>query len=188
MNILFSYQKRRRIKEMEKEIPFILRGFATLLNAGLNFEKCVEKISGENYTFSREFSKAANEINLGQDVPSALQRLYLRNKSREIKKMVNLLTSAYVNGENTSVLKRVAEEEEGLIESKFKEYNEKLGFYSLVIVSAAAVLPAFVQGFLIVGSAFMDLGVSGFQAFVLITIVFPIVNLVVFWISVSKKP
>ena len=181
-------KQKKRVKEMEKEIPFVLRSFATLLNSGLSFEKAIEKIAGENYFSSREFLKASNEIKLGESVPVALQRFLRRNNSREVKKMINLLTSAYVNGENVSVLKRVAVEQGDLIQNKLKEYNEKLGFYSLVIVSVSAVLPAFAQGFLIIGSAFMDLGISGLQAFALIVLVFPVLNLVVFWISVSKKP
>ena len=181
-------KKRNRIKRIEKEIPFLLRNFATLLNAGLSFEKSIEKISKSNYSASKEFLRTSNEIKLGENIPEALHRFLKRNESREVKKMINLLTSAYVNGENVSVLKRMAVEQGSLVQNKLKEYNGKLGFYSLVIVSVSAVLPAFVQGFLIVGSAFMDLGVSDSQAFTLIVVLFPVLNLVVFWISVSKKP
>jgi len=180
--------KEKKAKEIEKEIPFILRNFSTLLNAGLSFEEAIEKISKKNYFLSEEFEKALNEITLGESVEEALQKIKKRINSRQVDKMINLLISAYVNGENVDVMKKVAEEQSNLIQNKMKEYNEKLALYSLAIIGVSAVLPAFAQGFLIIGSAFMDLGISDSQAFLLIVLGFPLLNAVIFWISVSKKP
>lgn len=184
----YKKKKQRKIKKIEKEIPFILRNIATLINAGLSFEKTIEKISYSDYHCSEEFLKTRNEIILGENVPNALQHFSKRNKSKEINKMINLLISTYVNGENINVLKKVADEQSNLIQNKLKEYNEKLTLYSLAIIGVSAVLPAFTQGFLIIGSAFMDLGISEKQAFLIIVLLFPLINVVIFWISVSKKP
>ncbi len=187
-NWLEKKRKEKRIKEMEKETPFIMKSFATLLNAGMSFEKAMEEISKKEYVSSKEFEKTLNEIRLGESVENALYKFKERNKSKQIAKMTNLLTSAYANGENIEMIKKSAEEQREIIKNKMKEYNEKAVLYSLAIIGVSAILPAFTQGFLIIGSAFMDLGISDMQAIFLITVVFPLLNAVIFWISASKKP
>ena len=181
-------KKKSKVKRIEKEMPFILRNFATLLDAGLSFEKAIGKIAFSEYDCSSEFLRIKNEIDLGESVPAALQHFSKRSNSKLITRTINLLISAYINGENIKILKKVADEQSSLIQNKLKEYNEKLAFYSLAIIGASAVLPAFAQGLLIIGSAFMDLGISELDSFLLIVVIFPLINLVIFWISVSKKP
>ena len=188
MNLIDKIKEKNRIKAIEKEMPLILRSFATLINSGLSFEKTIEKISNSNYKSSVEFKKISRDINNGVSVEKALKNFEKRNNSKIINKTVSLLISNYVNGENTNIIKRIADEQSNIIQNQLKEYNEKLMLHSLMLIGASAVVPAFAQGFLIIGSSFMDFNISSFEAFLIITVVFPLINLVIFWYSISKKP
>lgn len=181
-------KKKIRIKRIEKEMPLILRSFATLINSGLSFEKTIDRIGNSNYKSAGDFQEIKKDIEHGLSVQKALDRFAKKNNSPMISKTASLLISNYINGENVIILKRIADEQSSIIQNQLKEYNEKLLLYSLLIIGVSAVLPAFVQGFLIISSAFMDLGITSMQAFLLITVCFPLLNMVIFWSCLSKKP
>ena len=181
-------QHRNRVKRIEKEMPLILRSFATLINSGLSFEKTIDRISKSNYKSAKDFDEIKKDIDNGESVQEALSKFARKNNSPMISKTISLLISNYINGENVLILKRIADEQSSIIQNQLKEYNEKLLLYSLLIIGVSAVLPAFAQGFLIIGSAFMDLNITSMQAFLLITVGFPMANVVIFWSCLSKRP
>lgn len=180
MSSIFFSRKKKGQKKAEAELVFALRNFAAQLDAGLSFEECLKK--------EKVFEKITKETGMGASVPEALQKFSSEHESYFVKKSAALLADIYVKGGSAAPIKKLAEEQAAANRAKTGEYNEKLAMFSLVFVALSAVVPAFFQAFVIVGSSFMPLQIPPNMAFVIPVFIFPLLNAAAFAFIISKRP
>lgn len=179
-------KKRRIAREAEKEMPNFLRIIGIELDMGLPFELSVKNACNQS-ALGREVRSALKSIDNGSSVHEAFNSLSSRIDSNFVKRGSSQLIEAYEKGSG-STLKKLAGEQESIVRARLKEYNGKLAVYSLLFIAASAVLPAISQAFIIVGSSFLDIGVSPLQALLIPVFLFPVVNASLFALVWWKKP
>ena len=172
--------KKRELSELEEKLIFSLKNFGMQLDAGLSFEECLAK--------EKIFGAIIRETELGASIPEALRNFAQRYDSAFIKKASALLADIYIKGGSGSALKKLADEEAAVRLAKIKEYNEKLVMFSLLFVACAAIIPAFFQAFIIVGSLFIAIPISAEAALIIPVLLFPLINTGAFLFIKSRRP
>lgn len=177
---------------IEKDVPIALRTIALELSIGIPFEKCLEDIASSNYgLLSPDFKKVVNEIKSGASIPEALEQFAERTDSVLVKKSVSQLINVYQKGGKKKAaftLKKIADEENSVMRTRLKEYNGKLMLYSLIFIACSAIIPAFFQVFVIIGSSFLSMPITAEQALIIPALLFPLVNLAILMTIRAKRP
>lgn len=183
-------RKKKIAKEIEAELPFVLRSFGVELNINVPFETCLKKIAENNHALlSLEFKKILFDVETGANIPEALTAFSERIDSSFVKRAVSILIIAHQKGgKNGELLKKLADEQNAVMQSKLREYNGKLVMFSLVFIAFSAIIPAMFQVFIIVGSSFLNIVVSPDLAFWMPVAVFPLINIVLFLAIKSRSP
>ena len=182
-----EYRKRKRAREIEKHLPNCLRMIGIELNMGLPFETVLGGARDDSEN-GKEFSEIARSIDNGLSVQEAFHSFSERVDSNFVKRACGQIIDAYEKGSSGDALKKLAEEQESILRARIKEYNGKMVVYSLLFIAASAVFPAIFQGFVIVGSSFLDIGITALQAFLIPVLLFPVLNLLLFIIVVVGSP
>ncbi|HLD81490.1 MAG TPA: hypothetical protein VJA40_05810 [archaeon] len=181
-------------EELEKDLPFALRSIAVDLTAGASFEAAVENACKGYGRLSVEFSKALNGYRKGgQSMQESLRKLSERRKSLALKRSTAYLCSAYELGKsnNSSAVQGIvllAREQLNMQKAAAREFSGKLVFYTLVFISAAALLPALFQLVVIIGSAVLSLTFTGEQALAATVFVFPLIDALIIVFIHQKTP
>ncbi|MBN3037558.1 MAG: type II secretion system F family protein [Candidatus Diapherotrites archaeon] len=179
--------KRVRAERVEKDLPTALRVLATLLSANVPFHDCVGFVARGDDELSREFSRALRDMDCSS-VGAALSSLSCRVDSAHVRRAVSHLVSVYERGTGVDALRKLADELQSLHLARAREYSGKLAVYSLVFVCVSAVFPALFQALVIVGTSFMDLGLTPDQALLVPAVVFPVLDVVVLGFIRLRKP
>lgn len=182
-----SLKKRARAKEIEKELPNTIRMVGIELGMGLPFETSLRNACSDS-ALGRELKHVVKNIDAGSSIQEAFQAFSNRIDSAFARRASAQIVSAYEKGGSGETLKRLAYEQESILRVRLKEYNGKMAVYSLLFIAASAVFPAIFQAFVIIGSSFLDVGVSPEQALWIPVIGFPSVNLALFLFVRWKKP
>jgi len=187
-------KKKKTAKEFEKDFPFALSTMAVEMNLKIPFEKSIENISKEKYGIvSSEFKKVSNEINeSGSSVNEALLHLTERIDSLMLKRAVAQISAVYSQGSKTKnageSLKKISSEILSRQKTESKEFSGKLVVFSLMFVAISAIVPAIFQAFIIVGSMFLKLSFNAIQVFLIVTLVFPLLDIAILIYIRYKTP
>ncbi|MEM3412247.1 MAG: type II secretion system F family protein [archaeon] len=176
-------KKKMKIKTLEKEMPHALRLFSLYLDLGLSFEKILDRIPGE---IGKEFLKIKRKLEAGAGIREAFETLE-KYDSDFLKKSAYLLILTYNSGIKSEALKKTGEEQTKILQAKLQEYNHKLVFYSLILISTSAIIPAFFQAFAVVGGV-IGFQLDSFSAFLIPAVIFPVLNLLVMSIAIYGNP
>ncbi len=172
-------KKKKRAKAIEKELPNCLRLIGIHLNIGLSFEQSLKSVSS-NSTLGKELKHVMRNIDNGSSVQEAFNALSERIDSVFVKRAVAQVIASYEKGGSGETLKKLADEQESIIRARLREYNGKMTVYSLLFIAVSAVFPAIFQAYMMVGSSFLNIGITPLQALLMPVLVFPIVNIVLF--------
>ncbi|MFH1240249.1 MAG: type II secretion system F family protein [Candidatus Diapherotrites archaeon] len=187
-------KKKRAAKEFEKEFPFAMSAMAVEMNLKIPFEQSINNISKENYGLvSSEFKKVSNEINeSGSSLSEALLHLTERIDSLMLKRAVAQISAIYSQGSkgknSGDALKKISSEILSRQKTESKEFSGKLVVFSLMFVAVSAIVPAIFQAFIIVGSMFLKLSFNAIQVFLIVTLVFPLLDIAILIYIRNKTP
>lgn len=178
------------IHKLETSLTKSLRSIATELKIGIPFSIAIKHSSENNNEAGKELKKVIRDVEKGKSYPKAFSDMSRRNKSKFLKRAAKQLISAYSGDteKGGEALKKLANEQETILKHEMEEYNEKLLFYSLIFIATSAIIPAMFQALVVVGSNFLDLGITPRQALIIPSIGFPILNTSLFIYIASKKP
>ena len=175
---------------IEKELPIALRTVATQLSMNLPFEICLESVSKGYGKLSDEIIEVVYEIKNGVPVQDALDDFAHRIDSKIVGRAVTHLKMCYEKGGDEQAAQSLESLANDLVRKQnadAKEFGGKLVMYSLVFIAVSVLLPALFQALIIVGSNFMDIGISPTQALLIPVIGFPLVDIIIMaWIRMRR--
>jgi flagellar protein FlaJ len=94
-SILFIEYKNRLLTKMEKELPEFMKQLASLNEAGLNVVEALRHLSeSELGVLGREIRKIKREVEWGELITSALEKIESRVRSQIVAKAITLLVKA----------------------------------------------------------------------------------------------
>ncbi len=191
------YLPKRKAKKtaelIERDLPFALLSMSAELNMGVSFEKSIENISKGDYgILSKEAGSALREIRgHGKTVQESLKGICEKTDSLLLKRAISQLVGVYEQGQKKDPgepIKSIALEILSKQKAEAKEFSGKLVVFSLMFIAVSAIVPAIFQSMIIVGSFFMKIKFTPIQIIIIIAIVFPIIDMMVFFYIKSKLP
>lgn len=194
---LFLYlpitRKRELAGQIEKDLPFALMQVSVELNMNVPFEKTLEHAERGGYgLLSKEFRKVMREIREGgASIQEALFHLSERIDSSMLKRAVSQLVSVYEQGSrnrNGEPIRQLAKELLLKQKAESKEFSGKLVVFSLLFIAVSAIIPAFFQAYVVIGSMFLKMRFTPQQILAIAAVAFPAVDLAVLAMIKAKTP
>jgi pilus assembly protein TadC len=174
-------------KKVESEMPNLIINLITSIKSGKDLISSI-KDNIENNAIGKEMEIVLKDVKNGFSFQKALENFNKRVDSIDVKRLSSSLNNIYLYGGKEIALKKLSEEL--LLKQKIesKEFSGKMVVYSLVFIAVSAIVPAMFSSFVIVGSYFMELQFEGWQIFLIIILVFPVIDLAVLGMINSKTP
>lgn len=190
----FTYVKlpdikaRRRVRELEKELPYALRHVLIEVESGISLYEAMVSVSDDYGEASKEFRRIVKDINAGVSEIEALERAIVRNPSMQFRRALWQMINALKSGSDISTT--LDSLVEAIVEKQIlsvREYGKELNPYTLMYLMIAIVLPSIGVTFLMVLSTFTgaSIGEGMFYAILAGLIIFQ-----AFFINIvkSKRP
>jgi flagellar protein FlaJ len=182
-------KKKKETKRFEAELPFFLLHLSTEIRTGKNFSKALEDSCNESNCVADEFLCVVNDVKKGAGLDEALEKLNRKFDSLNVKRALSNLSNIQRHGKkDVTSIKKLAQELLLKQRIESKEFSNKMVMYSLVFVAVSAIVPAMFQSFILVGSYFMAISFSSEQVFLIIVVLFPIIDMGVLAMINSKTP
>ena len=179
-------KKKRIVKRVEAELPFALSNIITDMKVGKDFLRALKNVKkGE---VGKEIGFVVKDIENGFPVKNAFELMNERMQSNVIRRVTSNLYNIYLHGNNFFGLKKLTDDLLLKQRIESKEFGGKMVVYSLVFIAVSAIIPAMFSCFILIGSYFMKIQFSALEIFVIIIIVFPIIDLMVLMMINSKTP
>lgn len=179
---------RRRVKRLERDLPYALRHLLIEVQAGMNLYEAMVSISEGYGEASEEFRRIVKDINAGVSEMEALERAVLRNPSlqfrRSLWQMINTLKAGSDLG---TTLESLVDAIMGQQMMAVKRYGQELNPYILIYLIGAIIAPSLGVSFLIIFSTFTGGSVSK-QLFYLILVGIVVFQIVFLQIVRAKRP
>lgn len=178
-------KERNLINKMEAELPFILLELSIQLNNGIILEKALEEISKKKTILSQEVKKRHFKSFL-----NAFNSTANDFNSNSLKSASFLLSSIHFEGlrEKTFLLDELAN---NLIEKQrtaVKKYSQKTMLLTIIFVIVSAIIPALFQAFVLIGNIALSVQITSFHAFLIIVILFPLLDFAILGIIYALMP
>ena len=182
--------EKQRSKLVNASLPASLRRAALELEAGVGFHDVLKDLANQNDIVGREFHKIVSKTGNGASVHSAFNDFARSTSSRLAARAAACFVNAHDSGTPDSfrALRELAREHASTRKLELREYNAKLALSCLLLIMVSAVLPAMTQAFLIIGSVFLDFGVTPSNALLLMTLGFPVASTTVVLLMEVKRP
>lgn len=187
------WQKRMEIEKAEAELPFVLLRMSIELALHRSFEKALESASQSEFVHAgKEFETVVREIRWnGASIPEALRHLLQRLQGKEAKRAIAQVVLAYEQGtrqKKSRQVKRMASELLARQRIEAKAFGGKVALFSLLFIVVSAIIPAFFQSFVLIGSSFLEMDFSAAQVFWIIALGFPALDLAVLVLLRQQTP
>ncbi len=183
----YMSNSKNRIRNLEAEMPLVLRTFGMLLDMKVPFVRAL-RIAARGGEIEKEFTKIADEVENGTGVPKALAKFAEQTESAVIKKSIAQLISAYEHGARGTEIIQIADDLVSLQQYGIRDFVSKSSFFGLLFVIFAAVAPTFFLVFATAGKFALEMEI-GKEIFLLIFLVlFPLVNALILAISDAQMP
>ncbi|MCC7570060.1 type II secretion system F family protein [Candidatus Micrarchaeota archaeon] len=184
-----GFEAKRRGKQIEAELPTVLRMVGIQLDINIQFEKIIENLANEDYEVSKEFGIVFREIGSGVSIPLSLQHMTDRVESEIFSRTVNQLVMNYEKGGKGGELKRVANQLAEMQVSELKAFESKMAFTGLIFIAVSCLMPAFFQIFIAIGGILGNVSVSSLHIWIIFVFVFPVISLIaLLFINISTPP
>jgi len=188
-----EWKKKKNAGRIESELPFALISVSIDLDLNISFEKCILNAAKESGSIGKEFRRIFADVkSRGMGIPEALLEFSKRTGSIEVKRAVLQLNSVYEHGSSGKTrgfgVRRIAEEMLAKQRTKNREFSGKLVVFSLLFIAVSAIIPALFQSFAIVGSMVLKMSFAPHEAFAIIVIGFPLVNVLLLFYIRAKTP
>ncbi|MBN2066950.1 MAG: type II secretion system F family protein [Candidatus Diapherotrites archaeon] len=185
-------EKKNYGRRVEAGLPFILLNIAIELNLGIGFMQCMRNAAGQKGQAGSEFRKAVDAVEKkGAAVNEALLGIAKRAGNRQVNRSIAQLAAAAEQGSSGKPgepIKRIALEMLARQKIESRLFSGKLVVLSLLFIAVSAVFPALFQSFALVGSMVLKMSITGTQAFLIIALGFPALNIAMLLYIRSKTP
>jgi flagellar protein FlaJ len=145
-----------------KDMLFALREIMMSVNSGVPLFDAMKNVASANYGYvSRDFQAVVTKIERGVPQREALRALALKSESEHLKRAVWQMVNALETGASmSSALPGIVDALESFLFREIKNYSSNLNFLLLIYMLVAAVVPSLGITFLVLLSAFSELGVD----------------------------
>lgn len=157
----FTYAKlpdvkaKRRVRELEKELPYALRHVLIEVKAGISVYHAIVSVSDGYGEASKEFKRIAKDMNSGVSEIEALERAVVRNPSLEFRRALWQIINALKSG--SDVAKTLDSLVDAIVQKQIldvQRYGKELNPYTLMYMMVAIIIPSLGVTFMIVISTF----------------------------------
>jgi len=187
-----TIKKKNYAKRVEAQLPFVLLNIAIELNLGIDFLRCLQHAAKQRGEAAAEFRKAVIAIERqGATVQDAMLQMAARVNSRMLNRSIVQLVAAFEQGAKQAAgepIKKIAAEILSRQKIESKLFAGKLVVLSLLFIAVSAIVPALFQSFTIVGSMVLKTQFTATQVFLIIVVLFPLLDLIVLFYIKSKTP
>lgn len=183
-----SMLRKRKAAEVERDLPLLLRAFATGVVLKEPFEKTLSSSCKSYGALGSELSIAMREVQRGVPVPRALEDFSNRVDSTACKRAAVQLAFVYERGFGEEGLRKLAGE---LVEQqrfKSRVFAAQQSFFGLLFVSASTIVPALFSAYVIVGSSFLSMTFSPRDVIIAFAVVFPAIDFLILYYLRQAKP
>lgn len=186
--------KKRKAELVEKELPFALLNLSVELNADSRLVRAIKSLCAKNKNFfTKELEKAHSEITEGGlSAQRALLNIGERVESESLKRALMKIITIYEQGGEKKArvdsIRSIATQELAIQKAKSKEFSQKLVLYSIMFIVVSAVFPAMFLAFITVGSSFMRIGFLPSHIILIVTLVFPLLDIAALFFIRSRTP
>ncbi len=156
-----SIRAKKRVRELEKELPYALRHVLIEVKAGISVYHALVAVSEGYGEASEEFDRVVRDINSGMSEIEALERAVVRNPSLQFRRALWQIINALKSGSDVS--KTLDSLVDAIVKKQILEvrkYGKELNPYTLMYMMAAIILPSLGVTFLMVLSTFTGAGIS----------------------------
>ncbi|RLG72390.1 MAG: type II secretion system F family protein [Methanobacteriota archaeon] len=132
-----------RVKEMDRQAPYVLRHMATQLKSGIGLPETMVSVASADYgAFSEEVYRTIRDVHSGMAMADALERLEDRAGSETVKRMTRqVLRTLRTGGDLADVLSELADEVSFDLRMKLRDYAQSLNAVGLMFMFADSVAP-----------------------------------------------
>jgi flagellar protein FlaJ len=147
---------KRRVAEVEKSLPYILRHIASLLSAGVGISEALVSVAKADYgVASEEFDLIVRDMRAGTSFEDALEKFSEKMDSESINRVVKQILRAIKFGGNLAdILYKMAEDFAFEYRMKLVEYVQKVNGIAFVYMFMTIVMPTLFIVAVLAGSAF----------------------------------
>ncbi|ASJ01958.1 type II secretion protein F [Thermococcus profundus] len=154
---------RRRVTEVEKALPYVLRHIASLLSAGVGIAEALVSVSKADYgVASEEFELIVRDMRTGSSFEEALEKFEERMASESVSRVVKQILRAIKFGGNLAeILYKMAEDFAFEYRMKLVEYVQKVNGIAFIYMFMSIVMPTMFIVAILAGSSFSAAGGGG---------------------------
>ncbi|MDV3103792.1 type II secretion system F family protein [Thermococcus waiotapuensis] len=187
---------RRRVAEVEKALPYVLRHLASLLNAGVGISEALVSVAKADYgPASEEFELMVRDMRTGASFEDALGKFEEKMGSENVSRVVKQILRAIKFGGNLAeILYKMAEDFAFEYRMKLVEYVQKVNGIAFIYMFMTIVMPTMFVVAVLAGSSFSAAGGSGGTAIspgalaVLLLFAFPMLSLIIVMMIKRSEP
>jgi len=171
----------KKAEQIDRMLLFALKDLLLQVSSGVSLYNSFVNISVAGYGLvSKEFKIAAQEINAGIPMSSAIEKMAHRTQSEYLQRSLwQLINAMKVGASLEGALRTIIDDLARDQKSKIKDYAKELNLWSLVYMLFAVAIPTLGVTMLVVLSGFAGFGVNmytfaflmGFVLFVQIAII-----------------
>ncbi len=174
-----SYEYKRRIKNIEFELPFVARILGAFIESKVPFSTSLERAISFAHTLKSDLNIKSKVIS----TKALLTDLYKRYNTPMIQRFTAYVLSVYETGTQGSKLINLSDDLFSVVRSKLSDNSSKLSLMSMVFVAVLVLLPTF----LLIISAVLNLPIVSSQsgAFLLFFIAIPFLSIILVVFSSS---
>ncbi len=186
---------KRRVADVEKALPYVLRHLAALLSAGVGIAEAMVSVANADYgVASEEFEMMVRDMRSGASFEDALMRFERKMESENVTRVVKQILRAIKFGGNLAdILYDMAADFAFEYRMKLVEYVQKVNGISFVYMFLTIVMPTMFVVAILAGSAFASAGSgtlaitpAGLAAILLIG--FPMISLIIITMIKRGEP
>ncbi|AJC71592.1 MAG: type II secretion system F family protein [Thermococcus sp.] len=178
---------RRRVAEVEKALPYVLRHMASLLSAGVGIAEALVSVAKADYgAASEEFELIVRDMRAGASFEEALERFEEKMGSENVSRVVKQILRAIKFGGNLAeILYKMAEDFAFEYRMKLVEYVQKVNGIAFIYMFMTIVMPTMFIVAILAGSAFSAQSGGGALALqpsalaVILLFAFPMLSLII---------
>ncbi|MFB6166864.1 MAG: type II secretion system F family protein [Candidatus Nanohaloarchaea archaeon] len=152
---------KRRVRELEKDLPYALRHILIEVEAGVSLYEAMVSVSSGYGAVSDEFNRVVKDMNAGVSQIDALENAIVRNPSMQFRRALWQMVNALKSGSDVSAT--LDSLVDAIVEKQMlqvQKYGKELNPYTLMYLMVAVVIPSLGVTFLMVLSVFTGSSIS----------------------------
>jgi pilus assembly protein TadC len=180
---------RKLAESVDKDLVFALKDLLLQLSSGVTLFNALVNVANAGYgSVSKHFDLAVKDINAGEAIDRALEKVAARTESEFMRRAVWQMVTALRGGASLEgALRSVIEVLRIQQATAIKRFSGELNLWSLLYLIFAVAVPGLGSTVLIVVSAFGGVRVSEFTYITIVSLAF-IVQILIVGLVKSRRP